>query len=817
MQGGEKAPPAVRPLVDETPTGRLPIQVRKVGDTMRILLPFKEETAGAVFQRADTLWLVFDNTTPVDLAGLQAQSAGAFRSVDATRTKQGTAIRIGLDKSTMSSASRDEFAWIITLGQAVLEPPKPVSLQRGMSSEEKAIAIADFDNAGTVHHLTDPLAGDKLIVVTGMGPARSFLRQQDFLEFSALTGSHGLAFKPQVEDLTVDADKGRVVVSRPKGLTLSPTSSTTMQTARAGARRSRATTFDTQVWGFDRDAHYADRESDLIYFAAIAHETQRTAARLDLIRFYMAKQRFVEAKAVLDTILRSDKRTADDGSLQGLRGILNVMIRRPKDAIADLNHPTVSATQDAGLWRSVAQARLGQYPAAHEGFRAHGQLIGSMPEAMQREILLAAAETALEVGDYDAASNRISEIEHIGLPVEMEPMLALLSGRLAEAQGRLDEATSRYSGAGIGPISPAKADADLRLALLRAKQGKLNRDDLIEALVKQSFAWRGDEIEARTMEALGKNLADAQKYREAFNLMRVALKAHPQSNATRSLQDHLMALFEKLYLDGKADEMNPVDALSLFYDFRDLTPPGRKGDEVIRKLADRMVGIDLLDQAAQLLQHQVDNRLTGAAKAQVAARLAVIHLMNRKPQLAINVLRKSRMADLPEQLRQQRYLLEARALADTDRQDLALDMLSEVKSREAEVLRTDILWGAERWLDAAEQSELIVDSRKNNETPLDSDERRIILRSAIGYAMANDLLGLQRLRAKYKPLIDPTEDAKAFDVVTAPVEARGVEYREIAKSLADRDTLDSFLKSYHARYPTEMPGASAKGKDQPRS
>ena len=73
--------------------------------------------------------------------------------------------------------------------------------------------------------------------------------------------------------------------------------------------------------------------------------------------------------------------------------------------------------------------------------------------------------------------------------------------------------------------------------------------------------------------------------------------------------------------------MPPIDALSLFYDFRELTPVGRRGDEMIRKLADRLVSVDLLDQAAELLQHQVDNRLQGAARAQVAVRLAVIYLM----------------------------------------------------------------------------------------------------------------------------------------------------------------------------------------------
>ena len=56
---------------------------------------------------------------------------------------------------------------------------------------------------------------------------------------------------------------------------------------------------------------------------------------------------------------------------------------------------------------------------------------------------------------------------------------------------------------------------------------------------------------------------------------------------------------------------------------------------MIRRLADRLVSIDLLDQAADLLQYQVDHRLQGAGRAQVATRLAVIYLMDRKADRAL--------------------------------------------------------------------------------------------------------------------------------------------------------------------------------------
>src|SRR5213076_3196715 len=129
---------------------------------------------------------------------------------------------------------------------------------------------------------------------------------------------------------------------------------------------------------------------------------------------------------------------------------------------------------------------------------------------------------------------------------------------------------------------------------------------------------------------------------DAFHAMRAAFSAHPNSEITRRIQDEAAATFDSLFLAGKGDAMPAIEALSLFYDFRELTPIGRRGDEMIRRLADRLVSVDLLDQAATLLQHQVDHRLHGAARAQVAVRLAVIYLMGRKPDRALATLNATR-------------------------------------------------------------------------------------------------------------------------------------------------------------------------------
>jgi len=232
-----------------------------------------------------------------------------------------------------------------------------------------------------------------------------------------------------------------------------------------------------------------------------------------------------------------------------------------------------------------------------------------------------------------------------------------------------------------------------------------------------------------------------------------------------------------------------------------LTPIGRRGDEMIRRLSDRLVTVDLLDQAADLLQYQVDNRLQGAARAQVATRLAVIDLMNHRPDRALTTLRATRVENLSNELREQRLLIEARALSETGRSDVALEVIANIDGPEVIRLRADILWAAKRWREASEQIELLYGDRWKDFKPLDDVERSEILRAAAGYALGEDALGLGRFRERYAGKMGTGPDQRIFDVLTQPVDATGTDFRAVAHAVAAVDTLGDFLRDLRDRFP----------------
>jgi hypothetical protein len=373
------------------------------------------------------------------------------------------------------------------------------------------------------------------------------------------------------------------------------------------------------------------------------------------------------------------------------------------------------------------------------------------------------------------------------------------------------DALDDYTSAIKSPNREAAAEAKQLEVALKQRRNEINQTDALRELETLSVTWRGDAIELRTLQMLSQIYSDTSRYFEALAAARRASRLAPNSEISRQAQDAASDLFSDIFLSTKGDELPPIEALGLFYEYRELTPIGRRGDEMIRRLADRLVAVDLLDQAAELLQYQVDKRLEGAARAQVAAKLAMIYLTNRKPDRAISALRSTRIADLNGELRQQRLLLEARAQSDVGRHDLALDIVSNIGGREAIRLRSDIYWAARRWREASEQIELYYGDRFRDFKPLDAAERSDILRAVIGYSLAEDAIGLARFREKYAPLMTNEADKIAFDVAAKPASGSSAEFAQIAKMAASVDTLDGFLREMKSRFPDTATKPQADG------
>jgi tetratricopeptide (TPR) repeat protein len=800
--------------------GAIGVELGRDGANLKLSFPFKSAVPVAVFHRADTLWVVFDSTANLDLTALDNEPTRTIRGYTFSHNDDADVIRLRLDRPHLASITADGTVWSLEIGDSVLEPPHPLEATRNIIGANRASISVAFDEPRHVHRFSDPDIGDKLLVVTAFGPERGFINNQDYIELRVLASTQGIVVVPLADDIAVNLAADKVVIDRPGGLTLSPASQTLLR-----GRNSGTVTFDSQIWGSDREGSFTDRQAHLINVAAQAPDTKRMNPRLNLARFYLARDMYPEAKGVLDVAIAADKQQAsDNASAIVLRAIAEVMMNRPEDALKDLADPAVGDQHDAPLWRALAYSLEGQWARARQGFKTVEAAVATLPIELQRVALMDEMRSSIETGDYDSASAALNDFQTIGVPRNMQPELAVMMGRLDEGLGRNEDALTAYRTAADSWDRPSAAQGRLRETLLEFTQGDAKRDDVITQLESLTTVWRGDDTEIEALKVLAHLYTEDGRYRDAFYVMRSAMASHPSSAMTHQIQDEAAATFDALFLTAKGDTMPPVDALALFYDFRELTPVGGRGDEMIRRLADRLVAVDLLDQASDLLQYQVDHRLQGAARAQIASRLAVVYLMNRKPDRALAVLRGTRTANVSDELRNQRLLLEGRALSDTGRPDLALEVIANLDGREVTRLRSDVLWSAKRWDESAEQIELMYGDRYKDFTPLSDVEQQDILRAEIGYALSSDTVGLGRFREKYAAKMAPTPDGHIFEIVSAPLGSSGDQFGAIAHAATSIDTLEGFLRDMKARYPESagtapLPVASqpapAAGRPQP--
>lgn len=790
------------------------VDARRDSDGLRVTFPIAVATPAAAFRRGDTVWLVFDTPKPIDVEAIRARGGAMIGEVSRMPIEKGQAVRIRLTRPLVYSLTSEEVGketnWLLTLADKIQATPLPLLMSRNITDPALANIAIPFANPGLLHKLTDPDAGDTLYVVTAPRPVRGFIKRQDLVDLSLLESAHGIAIRPNSDEVGIEVGLDKVILGKKGGLTLSP-----VDVSAERAPTAVRPVFNPEGWRKGQAEDFWTRQSDLITAISAVEPAQRSLPRLDLAQFYMSRAMYHEAKSVTELML-SDPLNKEESSALIIHAIASILIGRPAQGLKDLANPVIGNSHDSQLWKALACARQGQWADAREKFKNVEFAIASLPLDIQRIVTMDAMRASLEVKDYAGASKRRSEIEVIGVSPEAGPGFAVLRGRLAEALGHDKDALDDYKFAVASNDRPAAAEAKQLEVALRQKRDEISKEDALKELETLSMTWRGDTIEVKTLQMLSQLYSENGRYRDALTAARTATRLQPNAEASRQAQDLASDLFTQIFLGPKGDELPPVEALGMFYEFRELTPIGRRGDELIRRLADRLASIDLLDQAAELLQYQVDHRLEGAARAQVAARLAMIYLANRKPDMAITALRASRISDLSGELRQQRLLLEARAQSDVGRHDLALDIVSNVSGREVLRLRSDIFWAGRRWRESAEQIELYYGERFRDFKPLNAVEKSDIIRAAVGYALADDSIGLSRFREKYAPLMSESADRLAFDIASKPAAASSAEFAEIAKLAASVDTLDGFLREMKQRFPdaTARAPAAPQAKDE---
>ncbi|WP_114392031.1 tetratricopeptide repeat protein [Oleisolibacter albus] len=813
-EAASKVPPpsAVRvaPPPAATPAPAAAVEAAPVDPGLA--LPFQPPgpAAAAVFERAGWLYVLFDQPVPPATAPAAGSVPGFSGTIEPVAVEGGAGFRLLMPAMQAAGVTRTGTLWTVTLRRPG-DAPGPAAGDLTVTPDPAfalgARLVVQADEAEKVLTFTDPVVGDRLRVVPLPVAGQRMEYPRRYAEAQFLPTLQGVVVRPLDDALLVQPVREGVELTVPGGLHLSSAADAAIANPPPPVNAPDRL-WDYARWGQVPPADYM-KTRQARWDALIAQpEQDRTRGRLEVARFYLANGLGYEALGMLSLVQEAQPDMDRRPEFLAVRGAARALTGNYVGALGDLGTPLLAAEPDTGLWQAVASAALGDWDTAETLFTKYKDLLARYPEPFFTRFALTAAETALQKGKSEEAALLVDAMMRRGAADgPRAAAVQYMRGLVFRNLGDEAKAEQAFTAAIDSRDQLYWAKAKWALTDMQLAAGKITPKDAAATMESLRFAWAKDRLELAINRRIGEVHALAGNYVQAFETMKRTVRLFPDTPEAKQISQEMIDTFVDLFAKDGAAKMPALEALALYEQYRELTPPGPDGDRIIRKLAERLVEIDLLDRAAALLEYQVDNRLSGLDKSQVGTRLAGIRLLDSRPQEALSALDRTEAADLPPALMAERRLLRARALSQTGKGGEALQLLANDTSRPANLLRIDIAMREKQWPVAAAALGDVIGPPPAAGQELPAETAGLVLNRTVALSLARDTAGLDKLRQTFGPAMEKSRDATAFRVLTRPEEAAGLaDVATIRSRMAEIDLFRSFLDTYRTKTP-DGPGA----------
>ena len=576
-----EAPPAqpkpAATVAADAPPRDVEIASAADGDGGRIDFRFSRPTGAAAFVEPGRVTLVFDTRDTLDPGKLKGVLPALVQDVTVTRETKVTVVRLKTGRQQIVRLSDDAAQWSLTFGDKAGKPAGALTPRRDADERGLTIVAVPVPGLTGVHWLENSEGGPSLAVATALGPTRAVSKPYRFLEFGLPQSAHGVVVSAVADDLAVRADTDEVRIGRQNGLIVSLDAEKPGEAEKKNAPVAALPLLDSESWSALHTTEIRDHTAALQRDAAGASRARKSQARLALARFLAANGMLAEAVGPLNALLTDDASMRSNRDALFLHGLIATRMHRSAEALKAFDAAPIRDDAEAGLWRALSEQRLGRNTQALAGFRRAESFLDRYPADLQAEFRPAMARAALASGEATVAEKQIARLADLPEELVNPEELALLRARLDDVSGRPDAALAGYKPLFEAKTRPVAAEAQLRaVKLARAeKRADFPADEAIARLETVSAIWRGGEIEIEALAELGRLYAEQQRWRDAFQTARRANEVFPENPATRLLHDETAQRFEALFSDPDLEKLPRLEALALFYDFKDYLPIGR--------------------------------------------------------------------------------------------------------------------------------------------------------------------------------------------------------------------------------------------------
>ncbi len=763
-----------------------------------------EPVAAAVLRRAGFLWVAFDKEKEIDVVGLAHDGGNAIREVRRIPAEGGTVIRIDTVAGVNPSLRRDGLAWLLDFQKQPLHPQTSIETRPQPNSPVGARLFLPVPQPGRAIAVADPEVGDTFIIVPVIPLGHGVAQRHEYPQVEILRSGQGVAIRPTIDTLRVRPLRQGIELTSSDSLQISAVTAEAAAGNKLAGARPLTKIMDFTKWAREEVNDFLERRRSLETVISKSGGISKEKARMNLAKFYVANAYAAEALGVLQSVAKDRKGIKNDPEFRALHGSANFLMARFSEATDDWYHESLNKNDEAIFWRASLAAKEGDLVRASRVLRRTGGVLSGYPTALKMSLGLLASESAIQVGDTRQATHLL-DLLSIDEPDPFQLMrIAYVEGRLMELSGDFDGAVAKWEEVEAGPHRPSVPRATVSRVEMLLKLEKMTRPEAIEEFEKLRFFWRGDDFEFALLRRLGHLYLEENDYRSGLRIMRQAATHFRDHKDAKTVTQEMTDAFAQLYLEDAADTLPPVTAIALYDEFKELTPAGERGDEMVRKLADRLVGVDLLDRGAELLDTQIEFRLKGEEKARVGAQLALIRIMADQPEKAIKALDDTAITGLPSEIVTARRHLRARAMVQMDRNDAALQLLDPDESAGAERLRIEIYRATQDWPKVAKSlGRMVKTTGITPKTKLDGRQAIVVMNMAVALVLSGNERGVNRARADFGASMDATSYRDAFRLISSPQSIGMMDISEIASKVTDAENFKTFIAEYGERLKTE--------------
>ncbi len=556
--------------------------------------------------------------------------------------------------------------------------------------------------------------------------------------------------------------------------------------------------FDFVTWRHGQIGDYSEAQKHLLKRIESAAPDTRNAARLELAQFYFAQGMVARARGILQLVAAESEDTARLATFRALRGAVEYVMGDFAKARHDLLDRDFDSEPEIVLWRAALAAEDGRYDEATFGLRQSDRFVQSYPDGLRKRFAFLGAETAFANSDARGVDFWLEIAEGAHLNGTDRAYRDVLRANIAALDGEIETALKMYDATIRGGDRRSRARAVLEKTELLFAEGEISAEQAIDELDRLRYVWRGDTVEFRVLRRLGELQIETGKFRDGLQSLKRLVTNFADHRLAPDIAELMRDTFAQLYEAGTIEALPPVMAIALFNDFRELAPAGTEGDEMIRRLADRLVSVDLLPQAAKLLARQVEFRLNGEDKARVGARLAVVYLLNRDPGEALAAIADSHSDGISAELDEERALIAARAYTQLGAFEKALTELAGNKGEAADRVRADIMWQTRDWAGAAEVFGRLAGDPPARGQSLDDVHSRYVLSRAVALALISDLPEMAKLHRRFSSAMAASPYGADFQII-ASVDSGAADFQDVLRRVSVADDFQAFMKGYRAR------------------